>query len=66
VGNIRRDRLADVYRDAPPFRVLHDPTLFEGRCGTCEYHMLCGGSRARAFEATGNAFASDPFCTHVP
>ena len=66
VGNIRQDRLADVYRNAPAFRVLHDPTSFEGRCGNCEYHMLCGGSRARAFEATGNAFASDPFCTHEP
>jgi len=28
--------------------------------------VLCGGSRARAFEATGNALASDPFCTHQP
>jgi radical SAM protein len=65
VGNIRKDRLAEIYRNAPAFRVLHDPTLFEGRCGSCEFHALCGGSRARAFEATGNAFASDPFCTRT-
>lgn len=66
VGNVREDRLADVYRDAPAFRSLHDPTQFEGRCGCCEYHALCGGSRARAFEATGNPLASDPLCTHEP
>jgi radical SAM protein len=66
VGNVRQDRIADVYRNAPVFKSLHDPITFEGRCGRCQYHMLCGGSRARAFEATGNALASDPFCTHEP
>ena len=66
LGNVRRDRLAEIYRDAPVFKSLHDPTEFEGRCGVCQYHALCGGSRARAFEATGNALASDPFCTHQP
>ena len=64
VGNIREDRLVDIYRNAPAFRALHDPTQFEGPCGRCQFHTLCGGSRARAFEATGNALASDPFCTH--
>ena len=66
VANIRQERLADVYRNAPAFRALHDPTQFEGRCGLCEYHMLCGGSRSRAFEATGSALGSDPLCSHVP
>ena len=65
-GNIREDQLPQVYRDSPVFRSLHDPTEFEGRCGACQYHMLCGGSRARAFEATGDPLASDPLCTHEP
>jgi radical SAM protein with 4Fe4S-binding SPASM domain len=66
VGNVRRDQITEIYRNAPVFKSLHDPTQFEGRCGRCQYHMLCGGSRARAFEATGNALASDPSCTHEP
>jgi radical SAM protein with 4Fe4S-binding SPASM domain len=65
-GNVRRDRIADVYRNAPSFRSLHDPAQFEGRCGYCEYHALCGGSRARAYEATGNPLAEDPFCAYQP
>jgi len=65
-GNVRTDRIADVYRHAPLFQSLHDPAQFEGRCGACEYHTLCGGSRARAFEATGSPLASDPFCTYEP
>lgn len=66
VGNVRKDRVADVYRYHPTFQALHDPTMFQGRCGHCEYHALCGGSRARAFGATGNALASDPFCAYEP
>jgi radical SAM protein with 4Fe4S-binding SPASM domain len=66
VGNVRRDRVADVYRNAPSFQALHDPAHFEGRCGYCEYHVLCGGSRARAYEATGNPLAEDPFCAYQP
>jgi AdoMet-dependent heme synthase len=65
-GNVRRDRIAEVYRTSPLFQALHDPALFEGRCGECEYRALCGGSRARAFGATGNPLAEDPFCTYEP
>ena len=65
-GNVRTGRLADVYRRSLVFQSLHDPTQFEGRCGACEYHTLCGGSRSRAFGATGNPLAEDPLCTHVP
>ena len=65
-GNVRRERVTDVYRDAAVFRSLHDSTQFEGRCGLCEYHALCGGSRARAYAATGDPLASDPFCPYVP
>ncbi len=66
VGNVRQDRLVDVYRNAPAFEALDNPGNFEGRCGACQYHVICGGSRARAFEATGNPLASDPFCTFEP
>jgi AdoMet-dependent heme synthase len=65
-GNVRTDRLVDIYRNAPLFRSLHDPAHFENRCGACEYHTLCGGSRSRAFAATGNPLASDPLCVHEP
>ena len=65
-GNVRQDRLTDIYRRAPLFQALHDPGQFEGRCGACEYHTLCGGSRSRAFVAEGNPLASDPLCTFEP
>jgi len=61
-GNVREQQIANVYRHAPLFQLLHNPMSFQGRCGSCEYHSLCGGSRARAYQATGNLLASDPLC----
>lgn len=66
VGNVRRDNVVDVYRNGPVFLALHDPAQFHGRCGHCEYHALCGGSRARAYEATGDPLGEDPFCLYEP
>jgi radical SAM protein with 4Fe4S-binding SPASM domain len=66
VGSVRRDHLVDIYRNSPMFRALHNPVQFHGKCGRCEYRVLCGGSRARAFAYTGDALASDPFCAYEP
>lgn len=65
-GNVRRDNLAEVYRTHPLFVRLRDDDALSGKCGVCEYRRICGGSRARAFGMTGDAFASDPLCSYVP
>jgi MoaA/NifB/PqqE/SkfB family radical SAM enzyme len=36
------------------------------KCGACEFKMVCGGSRARAFAVTGDYLASDPACADIP
>jgi radical SAM protein len=66
VGNVRRDDLVGLYRESPLFTALRDPDRLGGRCGTCPYRATCGGSRARAYAATGDAFAEDPGCAFVP
>ncbi len=65
-GNIRRDRLADVYRKSPLFRDLRDPSRLKGKCGVCEFSSVCGGSRARAYAMTGDYLETDPFCAYEP
>jgi radical SAM protein with 4Fe4S-binding SPASM domain len=45
---------------------LRDPALLEGKCGVCEYRMVCGGCRARAFGETGNYLDEEPFCLYQP
>ena len=65
-GNVRQASLVEVYRDSPLFRSIRDPNLLQGRCGICEYRVLCGGCRARALGATGNYLEEEPFCTYQP
>jgi MoaA/NifB/PqqE/SkfB family radical SAM enzyme len=65
-GNVRTDDVVTVYREHPLFRSLRDPDLLGGRCGRCEHRHRCGGSRARAFAATGDPLAEDPGCAYVP
>ena len=48
------------------FRRLRDKDALGGRCGRCEFRTVCGGSRSRAFAATGYAFAEDPLCIYEP
>lgn len=65
-GNVCSSGVAEVYRNAPLFRKLHNPGQFSGKCGYCEYRIVCGGSRARAFAYTGDPLESDPLCSHQP
>jgi len=65
-GNVRKDDLVDVYRNAPLFMALRDTDQLKGKCGVCEYRDVCGGSRARAYAVTGDYLAAEPYCAHVP
>lgn len=65
-GSIRSTPFPEIYRDAELFRSLRDPDLLGGRCGRCEFRDRCGGSRSRAFAATGDPLAEDPGCSYLP
>lgn len=65
-GNVRTGTLESTYRHDPVFRTLRDADRLAGKCGTCEFRTTCGGSRSRAFAATGDALGSDPLCAYVP
>jgi radical SAM protein with 4Fe4S-binding SPASM domain len=64
-GNVTETSLVDIYRDSDPFTMLREDSQLTGSCGTCEHRHVCGGSRSRAFAATGNPMASDPLCPYV-
>jgi len=65
-GNVRNDSIVDVYRNSSLFRMLREPTARDGKCAYCEYHKICGGSRARAWAMTGDYLAADPKCSYQP
>ena len=66
VGNAKQSRLVELYQSEPTMLALRDPDQFKGRCGACEFHDWCGGSRARAFAWTGDPLESDPLCPYQP
>ncbi|MGZ8646459.1 MAG: TIGR04053 family radical SAM/SPASM domain-containing protein [Actinomycetota bacterium] len=63
LGNVRTDSIVDLYRDHPLLRSIR-AAEFSGRCGVCEFADVCGGSRARAFAATGDPLSEDPACAY--
>ncbi|MBX9880165.1 MAG: TIGR04053 family radical SAM/SPASM domain-containing protein [Candidatus Obscuribacterales bacterium] len=62
-GNVRNDSIVSVYRKSELFKSLRNPELLKGKCGTCSYRQVCGGSRARAFAETGDYLAEDSLCS---
>lgn len=66
-GNVRRQKLADIWASAPVFERLRDVEQLEGKCGCCEFKRICMGCRARAFyETHGDYMAEEPFCVYEP
>jgi AdoMet-dependent heme synthase len=65
-GNIRRQPLREIYREAPIFKALRDTSQLQGKCGVCEFKEICGGSRARSYALTGDPLAAEPCCIYQP
>ena len=66
LGNARQDDLVEVFREAMLLRALRDREELGGKCMVCEFREVCGGSRARAWALTGDAFTADPACAYIP
>lgn len=65
-GDIRQQPFPHIWQNAPLFLDLRDLSKLKGKCGSCEYKTLCGGCRARAFEATGDYLEAEPYCIYEP
>lgn len=66
VGNVRQKSLRGIWEGAELFRRLRDHSAYGGKCGSCEFLRVCGGCRARAYEATGDPLAPEPLCAYQP
>ncbi len=65
-GDIRTQGFREVWMNSPLFRDLRDLSGLKGKCGSCEYKRICGGCRARAYEATGDHMEAEPYCVYQP
>jgi heme b synthase len=65
-GNITRQTFKEVWENSAVFKEMRDVDRLEGKCGICEFKRVCGGCRARAYEATGNYLGEEPLCSYQP
>ena len=64
-GDLRQQSFAEVWHGSPVFKRLREGEL-GGKCGRCEYRVVCGGCRARAHARTGDLLAADDSCAYEP
>ena len=63
-GNLKRDRLADIWEQPGAFAYNRDfcEDQLDGFCAVCRYRLFCrGGCSWAAFGGTGNRF-DNPYC----
>lgn len=65
-GNVKKRSFAQIWANSEVFRNLRDLSKYGGKCGRCEFIKVCGGCRARAYEATGDYLAEEPLCLYQP
>jgi heme b synthase len=65
-GNIRDKGFGEIWTNSTLFRELRDLSNLKGKCSICEYKMVCGGCRARAYESTGDYLEAEPYCIYEP
>jgi radical SAM protein with 4Fe4S-binding SPASM domain len=66
-GNILERTFMDIYETSDVLKQLRNrESLLKGSCGECEYKVVCGGCRGRAYLATGDLFSEDPSCFIAP
>jgi len=65
-GNLRKQTFKEIWENSEVFNNLRDFKKYKGKCGKCEYIRVCGGCRARAYEATGDYLEEEPLCIYEP
>jgi heme b synthase len=65
-GDVTRTPFHEIWKNSKVFQDLRNFDELEGKCGICQYKRVCGGCRARAYEATGDYMAEEPLCSYQP
>ncbi len=66
-GDLRESTFGEVWRGSELFARLRAPEReLGGKCGECEYGIVCGGCRARAYADTGDPLGPDESCAYEP
>ncbi len=68
-GDIRTDSIQQIMDRMPKsekLKKLADRNNLKGKCGVCEFKIICGGCRARAYIYSRDSLNQDPACVYLP
>lgn len=65
-GNIRKQGFKKSWIESEVFNNLRDFSKYKGKCGICEFRMICGGCRARANAVAKDYLKEEPYCVYQP
>ncbi len=63
-GNVRQTPFSELWKSTPIFEQFRNKKEYKGKCGTCEYHNVCAGCRARAYSISGDYMEEEPLCLY--
>ena len=65
-GSVLRQSLEEIWKTSSVLEALRDPSRLTGKCGLCEFKVICGGCRARAYAHSGDFLSAEPACNYQP
>ena len=65
-GDIRQQKLKQIYQHSPLFVELRNLDSLKGKCGRCGFKVMCGGCRARALSVNKDYLEEEPYCLFRP
>ena len=65
-GDLKKQNFWEIWENSEVFKTISDPAALKGKCGICEFRVICAGCRARAFGTTGDYMGEEPYCLYEP
>jgi radical SAM protein with 4Fe4S-binding SPASM domain len=67
-GDVRAEQynFQKIWCQSALFKQVRAVNEYHGKCGYCEYRMVCGGCRARAHTINDDFLGNEPQCLYTP
>jgi radical SAM protein with 4Fe4S-binding SPASM domain len=64
-GDLKTTDFKTIWDESESLNRFRKPE-YGGKCGMCQYRLICGGCRARAFATLGDDMGEDQWCVYEP
>ncbi|MBO5199478.1 MAG: radical SAM protein [Lachnospiraceae bacterium] len=66
LGNLAKDSFEDILLSSELLRKFRRFSLYQEKCGGCQYGVACRGCPAITYALTGDCLGTYPLCTYEP